>query len=192
MSRPKKTDNMITGKERIKKAFWELYMKKTIKDIGIKEVAALADCNRTTFYYHYDSLYNVLDEIESECVFSDAPQFFVRIMKNDGDLNELLTYVVNNQAKITRICHLLSSRGDPAFARKMKNALLEEWRKVLFPDNDQIPKKKRIILEYFMGGSLGLMASLSEDPEFTMEEVVTVLLQVFSKDMSQIIYKIIY
>ncbi len=192
MSRPKKTDNMITGKERIKKAFWELYMKKPIKDIGIKEVAALADCNRTTFYYHYDSLYNVLDEIESECVFSDAPQFFVRIMKNDGDLNELLTYVVNNQAKITRICHLLSSRGDPAFARKMKNALLEEWRKVLFPDNDQIPKKKRIILEYFMGGSLGLMASLSEDPEFTMEEVVTVLLQVFSKDMSQIIYKIIY
>ena len=41
-----------TGKRRIKEAFWQLYQERPIEDIGIKEIVALAGCNRTTFYYH--------------------------------------------------------------------------------------------------------------------------------------------
>lgn len=52
------------GKRRIKDAFWQLYQERPIEDIGIKEIVALAGCNRTTFYYHYKNIHDVLEDIE--------------------------------------------------------------------------------------------------------------------------------
>lgn len=182
MARPKKDTGERSGKERIKDAFWQLYQKKPLDNIGVKEIAALAGCNRTTFYYHYENIDAVLDEIENDVIFTGGPQFLVDIMRTDGNFQELMTYAKDNEGKIYRICHLLSSKGDPAFARKMKAAMLEEWRKALGLKGKSIPKETRIMLEYFMGGSLSLMGSLMDDPEYSIEDVVGLLLRLLSED----------
>lgn len=183
MPRPKKDIVEKSGKERIKEAFWMLYTEKPIEQIGIKEIAALAGCNRTTFYYHYDNINAVLDEIESDVVLKDGPQLFMNIINTEGNLNELMEYVKANETKIKIICHLLSSKGDPMFLHKMKSAMMEEWRKLLFPKDDHLPKDMHIMLEYFMGGSLSLMGSLMDSPEYTLEEVLEVLMRMLSTDV---------
>lgn len=182
MARPKKNNGEKPGKERIKDAFWELYQKKTLDNIGVKEIAALAGCNRTTFYYHYGNIEAILDEIENEVILTGGPQLLVNIRRTDGNFQKLMIYAKDNEEKIYKICHLLSSKGDPAFARKMKNAMLEEWRKALNLKEKNIPKETKIILEYFMGGSLSLLGSLRDDPEYSIEEIVALLSRLLSED----------
>lgn len=191
MPRPKKDSGMLTGRERIKDAFWQMYLERPLDKIGIKEVAAIAGCNRTTFYYHYATLESVLEEIETDVILTGGPEFLVNIMKRDGNLCELLNYVEENESKIHKICHLLSSKGDPAFARKMKTAMLEEWQRVLIPQGGVLPNEIRIMLEYFMGGSLSLMGSLSDDPEYDITEMLETLFEVLSRDMFQALKQVL-
>lgn len=191
MPRPKKDSYDMTGKERIKEAFWELYMEKPIEKIGIKEIAALAECNRTTFYYYYDNINSVLEEIESEVILKDGPQLLVNIVRTDGNVSEFMDYVEKNETKIRVICHLLSSRGDPGFLHKMKAVMLEEWRKLLFPNEKQLPHEMRILLEYFMGGSLSLMGSIMDNPEYSIEEILEIPIRVLSRDVFAVLERVL-
>lgn len=191
MGRAKNDSGVLSGKERIKMAFWELYQKKTLDNIGVKEIAALARCNRTTFYYHYENIDAVLEEIEAEVILTGAPQALVIIMQTDGGLQDLNPIIEENGEKIHKICHLLSSKGDPAFAGKLKKAMLEEWRKALGCEAEELPIEKKLLLEFFMGGSLSLMGSLREDSEYSIEEVIKTLFQLLSQDLFKAIKNLI-
>ena len=58
----------------LKQSLLELMKQKSIHDISIKEVCLGADINRSTFYRHYNTQYELYDEIVNE---------ILRI-KNDG------------------------------------------------------------------------------------------------------------
>ena len=51
---------------RIREAFTELVMEKNVDKITIKELAERADIDRKTFYLHYSSVWDVLEEIQVE------------------------------------------------------------------------------------------------------------------------------
>lgn len=52
----------------IKSAIMNLIVKKEISKITIKEISELADINRKTFYTHYQDIYAVIDELESDLI----------------------------------------------------------------------------------------------------------------------------
>lgn len=59
--------NAQRTKKWIRRAFTELIAeKKSIDKITVGELAERADITKTTFYYHYDDLYAVVEEIENE------------------------------------------------------------------------------------------------------------------------------
>jgi len=65
----KKTDKRILhSKKFIKDALIDLMRTKTIDRISILELCKAADVNRNTFYAHYSTPEDVLDEIEQELV----------------------------------------------------------------------------------------------------------------------------
>lgn len=49
-------------------AFCELYRKKPIEEIAVKEIVAIAGCNRTTFYQHFKSTYELLETLEAKAI----------------------------------------------------------------------------------------------------------------------------
>lgn len=53
-------------KNKIKKAFLELYETKGIEKISIKEITDLAGVNRGTFYVYYMDIYDLLEKVETE------------------------------------------------------------------------------------------------------------------------------
>ena len=72
-------------KAMLKNAILDLLSKKNIEDITVKELCEKAEINRSTFYLHYDSPQQLLDQIEDE--FIDE-----RISKMDplfGDKNSI-------------------------------------------------------------------------------------------------------
>lgn len=49
-------------------AFWQLYAERPIGQIGVKEIASLAGCSRSTFYLHFDDVYALRAELANELV----------------------------------------------------------------------------------------------------------------------------
>lgn len=60
-----KRENNVSGRERIGKAFLYYVERKNIKLITVAEICRKARLNRSTFYYYYDNVYDVLNDIVS-------------------------------------------------------------------------------------------------------------------------------
>ena len=67
MIREKKQDRRISKTQKsIQNAVISLIQEKDISQITVKELAETADINRKTFYMHYSSIQEVLDQMENE------------------------------------------------------------------------------------------------------------------------------
>ena len=66
---PRKEDRRVKRtKTAIKHSLLSLLSTKSIDKITIKELADMANCDRKTIYNYYDSVYEILDDIELELV----------------------------------------------------------------------------------------------------------------------------
>lgn len=55
-------------KQRIERAFINLYRTKPIEKITVREITAAAGVNRCTFYAHYSDVYALADKIETDLI----------------------------------------------------------------------------------------------------------------------------
>ncbi len=53
-------------KEKIKKAFWRLYIENDFKRVTVNEIASAAGIHRSTFYAYFDTVGDVFDTIRDE------------------------------------------------------------------------------------------------------------------------------
>ncbi len=65
---------------KILQTFKEIILEKDYRDISISEVSEKADINRKTFYRHFDSTHEILEELQEEII---------------GDLSELKEYITS-------------------------------------------------------------------------------------------------
>ena len=68
MVQKKEDRRVVRTKKAIRSAFAELLSEKDYNDITVTDIAERADINRKTFYLHYTSLDDLVDEIEHEMV----------------------------------------------------------------------------------------------------------------------------
>ncbi|MED0906267.1 TetR/AcrR family transcriptional regulator [Bacillus nitratireducens] len=81
-----KTDRRIKrSKIALKKSLFSLMEEKDLKSISITEITERADCNRGTFYSHYESKENLLEEIVQEKM-EDLIKALVDSYPNDKDI----------------------------------------------------------------------------------------------------------
>lgn len=64
----KHQEKAAATREALTDAFCRLYRQQPIEKIAIKEIVAIAGCNRTTFYQHFTSIYDVLETLEDGAI----------------------------------------------------------------------------------------------------------------------------
>ena len=86
----------------------KLMSEKSVKDISVRELAAIADINRGTFYIHYKDVYDLLSSLEDE--LADGLTVVCRRHNaNDSEgktypyLMELYQFIQQN----SDLCHVL-------------------------------------------------------------------------------------
>lgn len=139
MARPKKIQGRPTVRDRIKDEFWRLYEQRPIERISVKEVCEATGCNKTTFYYHFHDLRAVLEKIEEECLPLEAPDIFSELVSADDKVGFLHDYIARIGPRFEQYCVLLSSRGDPEFAKRAKKTMTLRWCEKLGIDYDKLP-----------------------------------------------------
>ena len=107
-------------KKILKETLLDIMADKNISHISIKEICELADVNRSTFYAHYDSIQDLLIEIEND-VINETPR--INLYYDEPVLEELTTffkYLERNKD----VCRILFASSDQhSFETKIMDKL---------------------------------------------------------------------
>ena len=159
MGRPRKDSNQPQAADRIVEAFWSLLERHRLKEITISMVAAEANCNRGTFYYHFadmdELVYRAIErELLTETDYA-IPGFLFALLTKAND--ELITDRNRIEALI-RLCLLIDSGGQEIVDTKVKMIMRDMWRDVLCEEDEELTTEALMLIEYSAGGMLSLMS----------------------------------
>lgn len=169
------TDNrsVRNTKRRLREGLLRLLEEKPINEISVKELTELVDVNRGTFYFHYQDIYDLLRDMETE--FFD--QFDRTLSENtpalDKDgfpvldaegapyLHAIFSFVDENRS-FCRI--MLSPHGDMKFVELVKERIDRQCRffwQLLAPGADEA--QSGIYNAFLINGLIGLIREWVND-----------------------------
>ncbi len=159
----------IKTKKAIKNALVTIMKEKEISQITIKNIAEVADINRKTFYSHYVSVYDILDEIENDMIASLAA-----IVKNKETTRERFNpYTIFE--KLTTLIYDNFDFYKYSLQSKVYGSLLYKIKPVL----------KETIIDLFSSDYKTNKAMLATSAEFVAAGAISVYQQWFVSDRSQ-------
>ncbi len=160
MARPRKDQTEPSATERIKAAFWELLEEHDIKHLTVNLITEKAGCNRGTFYYHFDSMDELL-----YCIIEEE------LSSADGLPRDLLALLSNKEGAAERIPErvqrfglMMKQAGQTQVASKVKRVVLKMWSVILCPnEGEELTEASRVMVEYSIGGLISVIEYLYEE-----------------------------
>lgn len=115
MDRRKKYTRMV-----LKDCLIQLLKEKPISAVTVKELCALADINRSTFYSHYTDQYDLLDKISEEIVDDMYQTLNQYNFKKEEEVLQMTEKILEYVADKSDLCQiLLSKNGDTTFKKRV-------------------------------------------------------------------------
>ena len=152
---PKKTEDrrVKRTKKALRDCLFQLLDEKSVEDITVKELTAMADINRSTFYFYYKDIEDMIVQIQNEIyavferdVIRSATQFITR-----EDFVQYLIRFLTFCKEREKICKFVMN-NDPKnnLAKRIKNGLMmciPDTKKVFAEDDP-----KRYLTDYAVAG----------------------------------------
>lgn len=175
--KPKKLDRrQIRTKRRIREALMALVMEKPAEKITIKELAERADIDRKTFYLHYGSIGDVLNEMQEELLEKlEAIISSYDLFQPDFDALALFREINGVILESSDFYRRMLVMDQYSFfydklKESMKNYLLGKYGEHL--ENTAVSRiKLGLYLEYVTTGIMALYVHWLRHQEFDLDEV---------------------
>lgn len=157
-------------KRAIRSAFYELIKEKPLEKITVREIAERAEINKTTFYAHYETVYDLVDQLEQEAVAEVISQLNTAqglLSSPRAFVKEIYTLLSENQ-----LCtELFSAPAMAQFTAHLHNAILEKVKQ----DGIDSTQYENIgaVLVFIFNGIAGLQASAPELAEAQLDTIAT-------------------
>ena len=151
-------------KDNLTEAFWQLYEKKEISKITVKEITTLAGYNRSTFYEYFKDVYDVLDQLEESLI--REPMVPLKRPKEGKEVESIMMALSEEFERNKRYFSvLLGDNGDPKFHSKLKNKIKPKIKEKIESVGIKDETKINILIEYQVSAMLGIMVYMhtSED-----------------------------
>lgn len=156
----------------IREAFLELMGEKNADRINVKEICDMAQINRTTFYKHYENIYDLLEKLENEMM----DELVAKIREVELDDLRSIFKIIFTEVKENRNYYelVILEKGERRFRDSIFNMCLVRNMEVIdecFPLLNETHKKW---LYYFVAeGLAGVMSRwMSEGYNESIDEVV--------------------
>jgi AcrR family transcriptional regulator len=153
-------------------SFWELYEKKSIGQITIKEITDKAGYNRATFYMHFKDINDILQCIEDKLLEYFDEMFRLADVENcsQEDLLKRAIDIFTSHKRYNRI--LLSSKGDPYFVVKCKEKLKGHLYSFNKKNITLTEKNTEFVMEYIVSGIISSILYWFDAKPFSEEELL--------------------
>jgi len=155
-------------------AFWELYKARPITKITIKDITDRAGYYRSTFYFYFADVYQILEQIE-DGILLEWESMISEILvqgKNEPMVERIAEFYEHNGEYMSV---LLSPKGDPAFIQKIKDIMRPKMFAMLkLPDEDV---KGSMIFEFVISAMLAFLTEWYRNAKHISAEDAVKLLQ---------------
>ena len=149
----KRADRRVVKTRRaIRGAFLKLWAEKALDKITIKEIAETADVDRKTVYNYYESVGDILEELENELVenFEEKTKELDYGVEDPFDFFKALTEVLNENLDL--YSQLMSSESNTGFMEKVFVFLREKMQESLLSSGIVPLEKAELASEFIAAG----------------------------------------
>lgn len=176
MARPRKNQTEPLAQQRIKTALWELLEEHDLKEITISMVTTRACCNRGTFYYHFDSIDELMfTMIREELLGTPGLPLELLFLFCDEETQADLTTLTVEQAQ--RFGLIMQRAGNEYVAHKVKAVVVRLWHSVLCDGEDCLAPETMTLIEYSVSGIIGSIDYLYREGLFADEILTETLME---------------
>lgn len=167
-------------------AFWELYQKKRIEKISIRELCEVAGYNRSTFYTYFKDIFDLLDKFVEQLILPPINEFiYINI---DYDFNSFQRILLSTFEKNNKyIRELIKNNHNYVLEEKVKEKLIPIIKeKVKDYDLDM-----DYIIRYQFSAVLGVLKFWYQEEEnrVSEEELSKILFKISNEGVLNIIKK---
>lgn len=159
----------------LKQSLIELMHEKSIHEISIKDICTGADINRSTFYRHYNTQYELYDEI-LEDITGDIGEIYIKCAGEDYTtqtfLAEILKYI---EAHRDTFLVILSGHGNISMGETFNRFTNR------FIDSENASELKVYIIQFIAAGMTSLIWTwLNKENRRSAEDVALILSSVMT------------
>lgn len=170
-------DNRSTRRTRsaIREALAEMLTVKPVGKITVQELIDKANICRTTFYAHYEDIYNLLSEVENDILseiregLEGLDQAPIRVEEQYPAIEAVVEVYARHENKIRL---LNGPNGDPAFDARLQDTIYEVTRQLRrIKEGDAFDEERhRLYSCYVISGGISVLnrmisANLPIDPK---------------------------
>ena len=168
----------------------EMMEERPFYKIKVSDLTNETKIGRSTFYLHFDSIYDVIEKIENDCIqgLLEEPSVVNQMYSPLGAdrAREQILSVMNLNAKYMRAHSrefrlLLGENGDPAFslklAKRIRSSITGNLRRL---GKNSLPEKKlNLICEFIINGMLAFHRyTLTHQDLFTDDEIAQLSMKI--------------
>lgn len=167
-------------RSKIKRTFIELYKKRDISSITVKDVCAGAGINRSTFYDYYKDVFDLREDIENETIDILQKKFSMMIAEEDeADFEEIVLELVEEAHKNDDIPFLLIMKNSAKYVDKIVEVVKSGAVFDVSEMSDKEMRRIQIAIEYHFSGIVSILARYGIDSD--AEEIVRLLVEIANR-----------
>lgn len=177
-------------KKKLTDAFMRLYNKKSYYSITVQEICNEASLNRSTFYLHFDSIDQMLRDIEDRLLaeteeltgvfssFDFTKSSGSNLTEANLGYNRFISYLYD---KKVYFLPFLSPDGDPYFLKKYKQMIRERYKTALKNSGMNLGKNQDIIIDFIAGGITATTYNFLKEDNISPEELMDIFVKFTSR-----------
>ena len=135
-------------KDAIKKAFLQLLEEKSLSKITVKDIADACGVNRNTFYYHFDSIPELVEEI-----VSDISKELIRDNAAAKSLEECIEIAskiaLDNKRVLLNIYNSANRNVYELYLMRACHQVVEQYIQTVFGDKDIDSYDREILIRFY-------------------------------------------
>ena len=155
----KENRKVLYTKRVIRESLEELLKSKPIQKITVKELTELADINRSTFYAYYETIQNLIEEIEIENAKKNIASIHIESYEKESFKENALNDFINVICENAETCYWFLDANVTGVGRKMVHDYTENQFLKLWTNNNKINKTEAyFFFEYIYQGAIAMLA----------------------------------
>lgn len=143
-------------KRAIVEAFMELLNERPLSKITVKDIVERCGINRNTFYYHYQDILALLEEI-CEINFDKVVEQYPELSSLEECVEAAMQFAVENKRAVM---HIYNSNNRSIYVNslwRLCDHFVTKYLETVFPDTPLSDYDKHLITRYFKCSCFGLV-----------------------------------
>lgn len=163
----------------IKSAFAQLLKeKREIKSITIAELVELAGITRSTFYTHYDNIYEVAKDLQDEILdilFNNVNQ-----IKTLSDMQDYVLMILKHLETNEELYRMILSSDEPLLFMNRLNKMMNKHLTDFF--NNRSDDEQLLNINFFVDGTIHLFIKyFRNEIDISLEELYLYVINIFKQ-----------